>query len=290
MAHPVPDDLVTALLTPAEAAAPGQATWLRYNFSTGATRTGSLTDNGIAVVLRDFPLDPAWSHLLALGGGRVAAYKHQTGILTIGEVAVDGTYADVRDNPEAETAHNMLVVFPDMLLFYLVTSDSHGYRGLGTTGRIAANGAYTRLSEPILLDFWTHIVPVQDGLVLFYNSYSRLAAVGRFTGDGGFADLRTHPGFDPWTHIFAATDGTLLFYNVTTGMAASGRVEADGGFTNLRSQALLPGMSFLPTRDGRVLIARPADTLVARFPVDGWFFDARIVNGLILPVPTLFVR
>lgn len=290
MAHPVPDDLLATLLTPAEAAAPGQAMWLRYNFGTGATRTGTLTDNGIAVVLRDFPLDREWSHLLGLGEGRLAAYNHQTRMLTVGEVRVDGTYADLRDNPQAELAHSVMAVFPDMLLFYLVTSGPGGYRGLGVTGRIAASGAYTRLSEPIPLDFWTNIVPVQDGLVLFYNSYSRLAAVGRVTGDGGFADLRTHPGFDPWTHIIAAADGTLLFYNRTTGMAASGRVEADGAFTNLRSQALLPGMSFLPTRDGRMLIARPGDTLVTRFPVDGWFFDARLVNGLILPVPTLFVR
>lgn len=265
------------------------AMWLRYDYTTGAVRTGALTADGIAIVLRDIPFDRGWSHLLALGDARIAAYSQPTGLLTVGEVGADGRYADVRDNPAAETAHTVVTVLPNTLMFYLVRSTPQGYAGTAVVGRIASNGAYSRLSEPYLFDFWTHIVPVQDGLVLFYNAYSRMAATGRVTGDGGFADLQNHPGFDEWTGITAMSDGTLLFYNSLTGAAASGRVSPDGGFVNLHSHPLSPGMSFRATRDGRVLISRPADTLVARF-TDGWFSDTRIVNGLILPMPTLFVR
>lgn len=283
------DPFADLMAQPAVIAA-GESIWLRYSYATGQARTGTLTADGIAIVLRDFPLDPAWSSVAALGGGRVAFLNHTTRMLTIGEVGLDGTFSDAKNNEHVDLAHTMIAVFDDLLLFYLVEYTESGYRGSAFTGRVSADGSFTRLSEPYQWDFWTHIVPVGDGLVFFYNSYSHLAATGRVTGDGGFADLQTFPGFDPWIRIVAGADQTLLFYNAITGAAASGRVEADGSFVNLTSAFLGPGLRLVATRDGRIVIFRLSDVLVARFPVNGWFFDARRVNGLITPPPELFVR
>jgi hypothetical protein len=282
------DPFADLMAEPAEAS-PGDAVWLRYSYA-GGGRTGVLRPDGTTTVLRDVGLDPLWFHVLALGNGRVAFYNNTSRLLTIGEVGADGGYADLRNNAGVDLGHQVVRVFDDMLLSYLVQATGGGYRGTAVTGRVRADGSYTVLSEPLRWDFWTNIVPVNDGLVLFYNFYSRLAATGRVTGDGGYADLQNHPGFDHWTHIVAASDGTLLFYNTTTGAAASGRVETDGGFTNLHSASLGTGWSFLPTRDGRMLVFRVSDTLVASFGASGWFSDARIVHGPILPPPQLFVR
>lgn len=284
-----PDPFADLMAEPTEAG-PGDAVWLRYSYAGGGGRTGVLRPDGTATVLRDVGLDPLWFHVVALGNGRVAFYKPNSQLLTIGEVGADGGYADLRNNADVDMGHQLVRVFDDILLSYLVHATGSGYRGTAVTGRVRADGSYTVLSEPLLWDFWTHILSINDGLVLFYNSYSRLAATGRVTGDGGYADLQNHPGFDPWTHIVAASDGTLLFYNTNTGAAASGRVKADGGFTNLHSAFLGTGWSFLPTRDGRMLVFRVSDTLVASFGASGWFSDARIVHGPILPPPQLFVR
>lgn len=269
------------------AIAPGDAMWLRYEFFSGRARTGTLTADGTAIVLRDFVFDGGWSSIVGLGDGRVVFYNQSNSLLTVGQVDALGGYADVRNTEPAEQGHQMVAVNQDTVMFYL--SVDGGTRGIAVTGRIRPDGSYQRLSEQFLLDFWTHLVPTGAGLILFYNAYTRLAATGRVTGDGGFTDLQTFPGFDPWTRIIGTPDGTLLFYNTTTGNAASGRVEADGSFVNLHS-AFLGSVALVPTRDGRMLVFRPGDTLVARFPVNGWFSDARTVNGLIAPPPELFVR
>lgn len=287
---PLRYDPFADLLAEPVAIAPDDAMWLRYDYSTGQARTGTLTADGIAIVLRDFPLDPAWFQLVAIGNGRVAFLNNNTRMLTIGGVGLDGSFADVRNNEQVDLAHHMVAVFDDLLLFYLVGSDANSYLGTAFTGRVSADGTFTRLSESYLWDFWTSIVAVGDGLVFLYNAYSRVAATGRVTGDGGFAGLQTFPGFDPWTRIVAGADHTLLFYNNFTGDAASGRVSDDGSFVTLGSAFIGVGLRLLPTRDGRMLIFRPGDVLVARFPVNGWFFDARRVNGLITPPPELFVR
>jgi hypothetical protein len=284
-----PDPFADLMAAPTEAS-PEDAVWLRYSQAGGGGRTGVLRPDGTASVLRDVGLDPLWFHVVALGNGRVAFYNRNSRLLTIGEVGADGGYADLKNNADVDMSHQLVRVFDDMLLSYLVRATGSGYRGTAVTGRVRADGSYTVLSEPLLWDFWTHIVSVNDGLVLFYNYYSRLAATGRVTGDGGYADLQNHSGFDPWTHIVAASDGTVLFYASNTGAAASGRVEANGGFTNLHSATFGTGWSFLPTRDGRMLVFRVSDTLVASFGASGWFSDARIVNGPILPPPQLFVR
>ena len=267
---------------------PADSMWLRYSWN-GVGRTGLLRGN-LAIVLRDFPLDTAWSDIAALDNGRVAFYSVNNFMVTIGEVTTEGRYVDVANHPRAESAHRMLAVYPDMLLFVLVRSGTHGYVSLATTGRVGADGSYTRLSEPLLWDVWTHIVGVGNGVILAYNRDTRLATTGRFSGDGGYSDLQNHPGFDDWTGIHAMTDGTLLFYNTTTGAAATGRIAADGGFTNLHSGSIGPARGLVTTRDNQLLIDRGADTLVTRLDTGGWFTDTRIVNGLIRPLPTLFVR
>jgi hypothetical protein len=88
-----PDPFVALMAEPAVAA--GQAMWLRYNYSSGQARTGTLSPEGVAIVLRDFPLDPQWSGLVALGNGRVAFLNGVTRMLTVGDVGLDGTFADV---------------------------------------------------------------------------------------------------------------------------------------------------------------------------------------------------
>lgn len=265
---------------------PGESMWLQYAQAAG--RTGLLRDN-LAIVLRDFPLDAVWFSIAALSEGRAAFYRGSDLMLTIGEIALDGSYVDVANHPGAESAHQMLAVYPDMLLFVLTQSGPNGYVDLVTVGRVGADGSYTRLGEPRLWDFWTHIVAAGDGVVLVYNQYTRLATTGRFTADGGYSDLQNHADFDDWTGIHAMSDGTLLFYNATTGAAATGRIEPDGAFTNLQSGMIGPGLGLLPTRDNQLLVQRSADTLITRLNT-GWFTDTRIVNGLIRPLPWLFVR
>ncbi len=283
--------LVASGATAAEpwALAPGDGQWLSYGPS-GVTSTGALATNGALVPQQTFQLDTGWHQHVALGDGRMAFQRGD--LLTVGEVRTDGSWVDHRDNHQVPLAHTLVVVAPDLLVSYLVRSGPQGYVGVAVIGRIRPDGAYVQLSEQHLWDFWTHIVPVQDGLVLFYNAYSRLAATGRVTPDGGFADVRNHPGFDPWTQITAALDGTLFFYDRASGAAATGRVEDDGGFTNLRSGVPFLGpWSFTPTRDGRMFIRTPQGTaLVARFPVDGWLLDARPAFGTLTPGPGIFVR
>lgn len=292
-----PSDIPTALAAlsaagvtaaPPLEAAVTDAQWLVYA-SSGVTRTGTLGPLGAAIPQQTFGLDQEWFNVVPLGGGRVAFQRGD--LLTVGEVRPDGSCVDVRDNHQVPINHSLVAVGADMVISYLVQTGPHGYVGRAIIGRIRPDGAYVQLSESHLWDFWTHIVPVQDGLVLFYNAETRLAATGRVTPDGGFADLQNHPGFDPWTHVLPAADGTLFFFHKPSGAAATGRVEADGGFTNLRSGTpFLGGWGFTPTRDGRMLIAPPqGGQLVARFPVDGWLADARPVAGQI-PAGAVFVR
>lgn len=268
---------------------PDQALWLRYNYSTGAARTGLLTPEGLAIALRDYTFDPSWSSIVALGNSRIAFFNSSESLLTVGQVDALGAYSDISNTADAEQAHQLYAVDVDTVAFVLAIDS--GTRSQVVTGRVSPDGSFQRLQEPFLLDFWTHIVPLGNGLTLFYNSDTRLAATGRFGLDGSFVDLVTLPGFDPWTQIHAATDGTLLFYNSGTGAGASGRVNADGNFVNLFSAFVGQSITFLPTRDGRMVVFRPGDTLVAQFGgADGWFSGARVVNGLITPRPELFVR
>lgn len=287
-----PDDLQPDPFTDLMAAdltlPPDQSMWLSYNSGTGAARTGLLTQDALSVVLRDTILDTLWTRIVALGNGRVAFFNVATSLLTVGAVDALGAYGDLRNTADAEQAHNLVVVNTDTV-FFTIAIDG-GARSRGTSGRINPDGTYQRLQEPFLLDFWTHIVPTADGLVLFYHRDTRLAATGRFGTDGVFTDLGTFPGFDDWTHIHAGADGTLLFYNTTTGAAASGRVEPNGTFVNLFSAFLGQANSFVPTRDGRIVVFRASGALAARFGgPGGWFSDARTINGL-MPRPELFVR
>lgn len=286
----VSDPLADLMAAPRPAVA-GDALFLQYS-SAGSGRTGVIRADASALVLRDFGLDPGWFHVVALGGGRIAFQSHQlSSLLTVGEIGPDGAYADVRNNTGVAFPHQLLRVFDDTLLSYTVRSAPGGvYAGTAVVGRIGMDGRYTVISEPLLWDFWTHIVPAgNDGRVLFYNGYSRMAAAGRFTGDGGYADLQNHPGFDPWTQIVASSDGTLFFYDSSSGNAASGRIEPDGSFTNLHSAFMGLGRRFQPTMDGRMLVFRSADVVIASFGgPTGWFSDARIVHLPTAPPGKLF--
>lgn len=221
-----PSDIPTALAAlsaagvtaaPPLEAAVTDAQWLVYA-SSGVTRTGTLGPLGAAIPQQTFGLDREWFNVVPLGGGRVAFQRGD--LLTVGEVRPDGSCVDVRDNHQVPINHSLVAVGADMVISYLVQTGPHGYVGRAIIGRIRPDGAYVQLSESHLWDFWTHIVPVQDGLVLFYNAETRLAATGRVTPDGGFADLQNHPGFDPWTHVLPAADGTLFFFHKPSGAAA----------------------------------------------------------------------
>lgn len=284
------DPLADVLVAPLPAA-PGDALFMVYA-SAGGGRTGVIRADASALVLRDVGFDAGWIHVVALGRGRVAFQSNLSPFFAVGEIGPDGTYADVHNNTGVAFPHQLVRVFDDTLLSYTVRSAPGGvYAGTAVVGRVGTDGRYTVISEPLLWDFWTHIVPVGNGNVLFYNGYSRMAAGGRFTGDGGYADLQNYVGFDPWTQIVASSDGTLLFYDSSSGNAASGRIEPDGSFANLHSAFMGFGRWFQPTMDGRMLVFRSNDVLIASFGgPNGWFSDARLVHLPANPPGKIFGR
>ena len=77
------------------------------------------------------------------------------------------------------------------------TAGSQVVFGIAQTWKLASNGDFVALSEPRLLDPWSHIVPTVNGLVLFYGPYAATAATaatGLITPEGAFRDLKRLDG------------------------------------------------------------------------------------------------
>jgi hypothetical protein len=292
----LPAETRTAIGTPLAAEAPvGEDLWLGYNYSTGAAATGRLAADGTSVGLGTFGFDRNWSHIVPTTNGLVL-FHNLGGIAVTGQFQADGSFQDLRTYrgsdyvQTADFAHNVVATSDGILLFYRVTSDRTGYKGLAWTGRIKANGDLVRLSETYLFDFWTNIVPANNGLVFFYNVYTGAAATGRIDANGGFRDLNSYSGFDPWTQIVATTDGTLLFYNGNTGLAATGRIDANGNYADLQNLNLGLGARIVPTTKGGILIFRSQVVLRAQFTAQGGLTGGQYVKGLSAPEPVVFVR
>ncbi len=267
----------------------GEELWLAYDRNTGASTTGHLAPDGTAHSLAQFQLDPTWEFILPTTGGIALFFRLSQDQVSTGLFGADGGFTDLVTSPLGGFFHRVTVLPAGLVMWNRTVSDQGQYRSVSVIGRVRPDGRHEIISEQFLLDFWTHIVHVGDGRILFYNSNSRLAATGLVTGDGGFRDLGQSFEFDVWTTILSTGDGKVFFYNAPTGDSATGRVDEDGGYFDLHSQFLGP-MSFVTTSAGRFVIIRSADTLAARLDNAGVFSDTVIVRGLPTQRRIVFVR
>lgn len=211
------------------------------------------------------------------------------GQVSSGVFADDGTFTDLATMSLGAFYYRMVVLNAGLVLWTRSVPEHGQYRLIAVIGRVFPDGRHEIVSEQYLLDFWTHIVHVGDGLVLFYNSGSGAAATGRVTAQGAFVDLGQSFQFDPWTTIASTGDGKVLFHNSADGLLATGRVLDDGSFIDLHTQ-FVGQMGFIPTTRGRYVIVRTADILVSRLDEGGVFRDTVIVHGLPRQRQILFVR
>jgi hypothetical protein len=266
-----------------------EETWVAYDPPTGTTTTGRLAPNGVASPLAQLMLDRNWIFIMPTVNGMTLfippAYDH----VSTGVFADDGTFTDLVTSPLNGNFHRITPLFGGLVMWNRSVSENGQYRSVSVIGRVHPDGRHEFISEQHLLDFWTHIVHVGDGRILFYNATSHEAATGVVTPEGGFVNLAGNFPLDPWTTILSTGDGKVLFHNQPTGQFATGRVGADGSFTDLHSQ-FLGQMGFVPTTRNRYLIFRSADTLVARLDDGGVFRDTVIVRGLPTGRRITFVR
>lgn len=229
-----------------------------------------------------------WTHVVAAGDtSGLVLFQTLGGQAAVGLVGVDGSFVDLNARPDTPIANARIVSTRDgILLFYSTATENGAIVGIAVTGRLAPDGSFVALGEPRRLDFWTHIVPTADGLVLFYRSDNGVAATGRITRLGAIEDLKGFTDFDPWTQIVCTSDGILLFYNRETGAALTATVDEDGNCQALRNLSLDRGWGLVvPTTNGLLLFYRPAgpttEAAVGRVdPRTGAFFDVSSVNGL----------
>jgi len=219
--------------------------------------------------------------------GRVLFYQNNSFRKTVGEVGVNGSYADVKNHLTDPPIAPLVVATRDGILIYYQGARVQGVEfGIAQTWKLASGGDFVLKSEPRILDFWTHIVPTLNGLVLFYHAGTGMAAAGRITPEGAYADLKGFTGFDPWTHIVPTSDGILLFYNRETGVAVTGSIDGLGNFADLRNVTLDPGWDIIaPTTNGLLLFYRftasGAAAVVGRVDASsGAYSDKSLVNGL----------
>ena len=267
----------------------GEELWLAYDRNTGAATTGHLAPDGTAHPLAQFQLDPTWEFILPTTGGMTLFFRLSQDQVSTGVFGADGRFTDLVTSPLGGFFHRATVLPAGLVMWNRTVSDSGQYKSVSVIGRVHSDGRHEIISEQFVLDFWSHIVHVGDGRILFYNSSSHLAATGLVTGDGGFRDLGQSFEFDAWTTVLSTGDGKVLFYNSSSGDAATGLVDADGGYFDLHSQFLGP-MDFVPTSGGRFVIFRSADTLAARLDDAGVFSDTVIVRGLPAQRRIVFVR
>ena len=275
------------MATPALAGT-GEELWMAYA-STGDTITGRLDPSGGTTQLAHFALDPEWHVILPMEGGMTAFFSVSRQTVSTGRFDAQGQFTDGVTSPLGGYFHTAIALPGSRILWNRVVYDSGVQRSLAVIGRVFPDGRHEFVSEPYLLDFWSAIVHVGGGLLLFYNGDTGLAATGKVTADGAFVDLGKSFTFDPWTTIRSTGDGMVLFHNSANGLMATGRVLDDGSYIDLHTQ-FVGQVQFTPTTGGRYVIFRGADTLVARLDDGGVFRDTRIVRGMPLQRHVVFVR
>jgi hypothetical protein len=90
---------------------------------------------------------------------------------------------------------------------------------------------------------WTHILPANNGLLLFYDAASGRASTGELEDDGTYKNLQDYP--DPanghesfeknWTHIVPGKNSLFFFYNSANGKGLAGGVTISGIYKNLQT-------------------------------------------------------
>lgn len=280
---------VIGATSPIEAAT-GGGLWMAYTHTTGEAQTGRLHPDGSVTPLRSFPLDPLWSFIRPVGDGLTAFFSTGPGTtVSTGRFDSDGGFADLATTALGSAFHSVTALTEGRLLWNRVVHDGGVQRSVSVVGRIRPDGGHEFVSEPFLLDFWTHIVHVGSDRILFYNVHTGLAATGGVTPQGAFVDLGRSFHFDPWTTVLSTGDGKVLFHNASSGLLATGRVLDDGTFIDLHTQ-FVGTVRLTATNDDRYVIFRGADTLVSRLDEGGVFQDTRIVRGLPSEPQLVFVR
>jgi hypothetical protein len=265
--------------------------------NTGVAVTGRLDANGNYFDLATHTGFDFWTHIVPVGttSGLVLFQEQPSRKAAVGLVGTDGSFADKNNQPDAPFTPVVVSTRDGILIFYQSASENGVNFGLAQTGRLAANGSFVPLSEPRRLDYWSHVVPTIDGLVLFSLADEGIAATARLSPEGAFQDLKGFTGFDPWTHIVSSSDGVLLFYNAGTGAAVTGTLDAEGNYTDRQNLSLDPEwQQIVPAANGHVLFYRfasPASVAaVGRIDPNGAFADVAPINGLEGWTEIVFVR
>ena len=116
----------------------------------------------------------------------------------------------MKNSTEAPSPYSFVSTHDGILIAYSPAGSQFGV-GIVQTWKLSPNGDFVVLSEPRLLDFWSHIVPTVNGLVLFYGADTgrSRAMTGLITPEGA-PGIKNFTGFDPWAHVVSTSDGILL--------------------------------------------------------------------------------
>ena len=264
--------------------------WLSYDFFTGAATTGRLHQTGETTTLGALQLDREWARIVPTSGGNVV-FANNRWLVATGRFGSDGSFVDLVTYPHSFEYQQLVAVREELLFAYVTGTTVVGPMSRAVVTRVHHDGRFEVVSEPYLLDKWTHIVAARDGVVLFYNSRSGAAATGVVTPDGGFRDLGTSFHLDKgWDDIVAADDGRVMFYDREGGNTATGRVDDQGGYGDLYSFNFLPGKRLVGTTAGRIVIIDGRQAMVFGIDSQGIPSEGRYVVGLPTDHRVVFVR
>jgi hypothetical protein len=254
--------------------------WLSYDPFTGAATTGRLHPTGATTRLGTLQLDREWVHIVPTSRGNVV-FANYSWLVATGRFGSDGSFIDLATYPHSFEYYQLVAVRDELLLAYATGTTVAGPVSRAVVTRVHHDGRLEIVSEPYLLDEWTHVVAAREGVVLFYNSRSGAAATGAVTPDGGFRDLGTSFRFDKgWDDIVAADDGRVMFYDREGGNTATGLVDDQGRYGDLYTFNFLPGKRLVQTTGGRVVIIDGTEAKVFRIDSQGIPSEGRYAVGL----------
>jgi hypothetical protein len=246
-----------------------------YNSELGKAVIGHVEPFGTYRDLKvafSYPFPPGWTHVVATGKGRLLFYNKSNGAATVGHVATDGTYSEVKAyEANALPAGLTQIVATGHGLILTWTQGTLRARSL----RVEADGTLTSLYSfrPEVAGWlpssttWTHLVGLENGVMVFYERGTSKAETVRLGTDGNVTKLRTfnklllqyymtdgrgvvsrfdangnevavvkHP--DPSRNleslprampiVAGLTSGPLVFYNDSDGSMTTGRITAEG--------------------------------------------------------------
>jgi hypothetical protein len=213
---------------------------LFYNQDTGETAVGSLSEGDFRTT-DAFPAGffaPGWTHIRDTGE-YVLFYRASTGegAIVTGFDSPAGPIQTAKSFPVDSFARGWTHIIQSpadalLMLFYNAATGGGAIAEQFDNRPPSPEPHFAAPNDIRTLQFfqadsfasgWSHIVPIADGEILFYDQQTGAGAVGTLTR-AGFTTERTFPAGDfttGWTHIVWAGD-SILFYNAANGAGAIG--------------------------------------------------------------------